>query len=260
MKRSAAIALFLICSTLAFSQERIVTISGTVRCTIDSELVKEAKVFLKLSDGTNYMHVTDSTGNYKFSLFTDTSITFILSIGTDKQTTSKTFVFGFLASKDRILGNLRTSNHYLKNFNLTPVTGGGEVSLRVLFNTNSILSCNDSLNRFDSTRYKTFEAECNLLYSILKKEPTVTIELQGHASTLEKNHELLSLYRAQLIKEVLVAKGINRNRIAAKGWGNHKLLVRDETIKKAKTEEEKNALHLKNQRVVFRITGWDFKE
>jgi outer membrane protein OmpA-like peptidoglycan-associated protein len=82
----------------------------------------------------------------------------------------------------------------------------------------------------------------------------------GHASTLEKNHELLSLYRAQLVGEALIAKGINRQRIQAKGWGNHKLLIRDETIKKAKTCDEKMALHIKNQRVVFKIVSWDFKE
>ena len=78
--------------------------------------------------------------------------------------------------------------------------------------------------------------------------------------SIEKNNELLALYRTQLIKEVLIAKGINKNRITTKGWGNTKLLIKDKVIKKAKSQEEKLALHTKNQRVVFRIISWDFKE
>ncbi len=118
----------------------------------------------------------------------------------------------------------------------------------------------DSLYKIDSTYYYKFDDVCNQLYITLKEDPTVTIEIDGHASTQEKNHEELSLYRAQLIKEILIAKGINRKRIEAVGWGNHKLLVKDAIIRKSKTKEEKYKLHAKNQRVVFRILNWDFKE
>ncbi len=130
----------------------------------------------------------------------------------------------------------------------------------IYFQTNSILSCNDSLNQIDSTRCKPFDYVCNEMISILQNNPSITIELVGHASTVEKNHELLSLYRAQIIKEILVAKNIKPKRITVIGWGNHKLLIKDGYIKKAKSEEEKKSLHMKNQRAFFRITSWDFKE
>jgi outer membrane protein OmpA-like peptidoglycan-associated protein len=130
----------------------------------------------------------------------------------------------------------------------------------IYFNTNSILSCNDSLNQVDSIRVKTFDYACNEMITILKENPTITIEIVGHASTQEKNHQLLSLYRAQLIKEILVAKVINPKHIKTVGWGNHKLLIKDDFIKKAKTNEEKQSLHLKNQRAYFRVIDWDFKE
>lgn len=73
-----------------------------------------------------------------------------------------------------------------------------------------------------------------------------------------KNPEELSLKRAEDIREKLVLKGINRDRILIKSWGNRKLLVTDQMIneaKNAKTKEEKASIHLKNQRVVFRIVS-----
>jgi hypothetical protein len=63
-----------------------------------------------------------------------------------------------------------------------------------------------------------------------------------------------------LIKEILAAKGINRERLFVKGWGNQKLLIPDSIIKKAKTKEEKLALHIRNQRVVFKFISWHFVE
>jgi hypothetical protein len=44
----------------------------------------------------------------------------------------------------------------------------------------------------------------------------------------------------------------------SKGWGEKKLLVKDDVINKAKTKEEKEALHAKNRRTVFRIVNWDY--
>ena len=147
----------------------------------------------------------------------------------------------------------------MKNFELSAITNCFTRLPTIFFYTNSILSCNDSIYRVDSTYNYKFDDACNSLYTTLKENPTVVIELQGHASAKEKNPDELALYRAQLIKEILVAKGINRKRIETKGWGNHKRLVKDDVIKKVKTNEEKNALHTKNQRVVFRILNWDFE-
>ncbi|MES2760580.1 MAG: OmpA family protein [Bacteroidota bacterium] len=133
-------------------------------------------------------------------------------------------------------------------------------STYIYFNTNSIISCNDSLHQLDSMRVQTFDYACKEMITILKENPTIIIEVVGHASTQEKNHELLSLYRAQLIKEILVAKSVNTKRIKTRGWGNHKLLIKDDFIKKARTKEEKQSLHIRNQRVYYRVIDWDFKE
>lgn len=259
MKRLVVFHMLLL-SLAGHAQNTVVNISGVVKSQKDDEPVKDAKVFLKLSGGNDVMHVTDSTGRYAFTLFTDTSTTFILSVGSDKKTVSKTNPCGFLASRERIIGNLRESRHYRKDFVLQPVYHCNDISIRFLFYTNSLENYNDSLAAGDSVNNLRFATQYNYLCKILTENPGVVIQLDGHASAIEKNPELLALYRAQLIKEILVANKINPKRILVKSWGSQKRLVSDASIKKAKTDEEKKLLHAKNQRVVFRIVSWDFKE
>jgi outer membrane protein OmpA-like peptidoglycan-associated protein len=258
MKFFCCILLGFLSSYSAVAQVDIVTIKGTVT-TGDNEPVENALIFFRSSRGDSFLKKTDSLGNYEYKIKKDQTSTFTISIGTDKLTKSKNSLSGFLANKDSGSGDLFSYNEYIKNFSLTKVISCGPAP-SIRFNTNSIISCNDSLSKIDSIQYLGFDNTINFLYSTFLENPSVIIQLQGHASSIEKNHEALALYRAQLIKEILVAKGINRKRIEVKGWGNHKLLITDLVINKAKTKEEKMILHLKNQRVVFRIISWDFKE
>lgn len=235
------------------------TIKGNVLSSSNNENVENATITLKLKGGYSFEQKTDTSGKYEFIFKSDDTSACIVSVSTNRTTRSKTFKYGFLASKDIGKIDLSTANIYIKDFMLTPVSCGPDFS-GVLFNTNAITICNDSLAGIDSTRYGYLKNAITFLYQTLKENPTVIIEMQGHASSIEKNPDQLALFRTQVIKEILIAKGINRNRLMTKSWGNHKLLIRDDVIKKAKTKEEKNALHQKNQRVVFRIISWNFKE
>jgi outer membrane protein OmpA-like peptidoglycan-associated protein len=130
----------------------------------------------------------------------------------------------------------------------------------ILFYENSTSCCNDSLHKFNPNNYDTFEYATNMLYQTLKNNPTISIELAGHASMKENKPDKLSKKRAYTIRSILVSKGINKKRIQTKSWGTKKMLFKTEQIEKAMNEGEKATLHLKNQRVVFRIVSWDFKE
>lgn len=258
MKSFFSFLLFITFNT--FSQTSYITIKGKVTDTENNEPVEKVNVFLKLSNQVNLLLVTDSTGTYKFNFFIDSPLTCTVSVGTDKYTKSKTFdELGFLANKDTGHFELLTRTLFEKNFNLKPVYGCGRIIPYIYFKTNQIVHCNDSLNKIDSVQYKTFNYAINDIVKYLTKNPTIIVELQGHASSKEKNSQYLSEYRAQLIKEVLSAKGINRKRIKIKGWGNKKLLIRDNVIKKAETPEKKAEFHIKNQRVLLRIISWDFE-
>jgi len=59
--------------------------------------------------------------------------------------------------------------------------------------------------------------------------------------------------RARSIAQYLINHSISPDRIVAKGYGEYKLLIKDEQVNKAKTKEEKEALHALNRRVVFKI-------
>ncbi len=226
----------------------------------NDEPIYNALIHLRISSGLNYELKTDSTGYYHFKIKDDTVSNFNLTVASNRMTISKSFKYGFLANKDFGKGELNGNIGFVKNFELDPVRDCEQVIPRILFYKNSLISCNDSLYRLDSTYRMKFIDACNLFYNTLKANPTMVIELDGHASNQEKNCTELSLYRAQLIKEILVSKGINDKRIQTKGWGSMKLLVKEDVIKKTKTIEEKQALHSKNQRVVFRVLNWDFKE
>lgn len=245
----------------AISQNNLVSIKGIVFCDIDSERVENALVHLKLSNGDILEHKTNSFGEYNFNVKVDTSLLFSISVATDKSTKSKSSTkCGFLASSDIGKGKLELSNNYIKDFKLNRISCCGMSFPKLIFNQNSISLCIDSLAKKDSIQYYNADNSISFLYELLNGNPTIVIEMGGHASSIEKNKRLLSLYRAELIREMLVVKGINRKRIEIKGWGSKKQLISKKQIKKAKTSEEKLALHQKNQRVVLRIISWDFKE
>lgn len=243
-----------------FSQKDSIIVKGIVK-TQDDKKIEKALIHLISSQGHRYEYKTDSSGKYRFHFQSETVFSCTVSIASDKHTTARKLRnLGFLATKDVAIFELKPGNVYEKNFELTEVPFCGPIAPSLLFYKNSILSYNDSLHKKDSINYESFQNTINLLYLTLIEEPGIVIEIQGHASNNEKNPQELSEFRVQLIKEILVAKGINKNRILTKSWGSQKLLIRDDIIKKAKTKEEKNALHLKNQRVIFRIISWDFKE
>jgi outer membrane protein OmpA-like peptidoglycan-associated protein len=59
--------------------------------------------------------------------------------------------------------------------------------------------------------------------------------------------------RARSIAQYLINQSISPDRIVAKGYGESKLLIKDEQISKVKTKAKKEALHALNRRIVFKI-------
>jgi outer membrane protein OmpA-like peptidoglycan-associated protein len=78
---------------------------------------------------------------------------------------------------------------------------------------------------------------------------------QGHPETMSSN---LSMGRARVVVDYLISKGIEDERLVAKGYGNKKLLISDAEINKMKTKEEKEAGNRKNRRTEFKILRTDY--
>lgn len=258
--RSSIILLFFLSTIFsAFSQNNSISISGTVRSNDTNEPIENAGVRLKSSSGLMLESKTDVFGNYYFEIKNDSSSTIELSCYSDKLTKSGTpSPCGWLANHDIGKAKLNPNTNIIKDFTLTRIKDCGTVPY-ILFYKNSTKSCNDSLHKIKASEYNLYDEAISVYESILAGNPTIVIEIDGHASSLEEQPEELSLQRAETIKAILVARGINKGRIYTKGWGNKKLLVPDQIIND-KTTGEKITLHLKNQRVIFKILNWDFKE
>ena len=224
-------------------------LTGTVVSDENNEPVSNALIHLKGSSGDMYEFKTTADGKYNFKLKENTS--YEVTVATDKSTASKTFTLGFLANKD--MGKLTTvdeneSKDFVKDFALTPVKA--EI-------------------RFPAVLYELGKADLkpeskdslNFLYQTLIDNPSIIIELQAHTDSRgnDAKNQILSDARAKSCVDYLnIEKKIPLDRLKSKGWGEKKLLIKDVVINKAKTKEEKEALHQKNRRTVFRIVNWDY--
>ncbi len=91
--------------------------------------------------------------------------------------------------------------------------------------------------------------ELDKLVQILKDNPTMTIELSSHtdARATDAYNMTLSQNRAESAVAYLASKGIEANRMEAKGYGERELIIPN-----AKTEEE----HQRNRRTEFTILSY----
>lgn len=229
----------------------IFNLNGTIVSSENNEPVQNALIHLKGSSGDMFEFKTAADGKYTFKLKENT--TYEVTVATDKNTVSQSFKLGFLANKD--MGKLSTvgeneSKDYIKDFALTPVKA--EI-------------------RFPAVQYDLGKAtlrpeskdSLNFLYQTLVDNPSIVIELQAHTDSRgnDKANQKLSEDRAKSCVDYLnLEKKIPLERLQSKGWGEKKLLVKDDVIAKAKTKEEKEALHQKNRRTVFRIVNWDYQD
>lgn len=229
----------------------IFNLSGTVVSIENNEPVQNALIHLKGSSGDMFEFKTLADGKYNFKLKENT--TYEVTVATDKNTVSQSFKLGFLANKD--MGKLSSvgeneSKDFIKDFALTPVKA--EI-------------------RFPAVQYDLGKAtlrpeskdSLNFLYQTLIDNPTIIIELQAHTDSRGsdvKNQKLSEDRAKSCVVYLNEEKKIPLARLQSKGWGEKKLLIKDDVIAKAKTKEEKEALHQKNRRTVFRIVNWDYQD
>jgi peptidoglycan-associated lipoprotein len=123
-------------------------------------------------------------------------------------------------------------------------------------------------------------AALDRLVEVLNENPTIVIELGAHTDsrgTLDYNYDL-SQKRAQSVVNYLIERGINTQRLRAKGYAQSQPKVADEQlvvqyqflkvgdkldqklIDSLKSEQEKETVHQINRRTEFRVLSTDFKQ
>ncbi|MBL7930905.1 MAG: OmpA family protein, partial [Bacteroidia bacterium] len=214
------------------------------------EPVELVKVKLIGSDGSITEAMTGKDGGYTFKL--KEMNTYTVSTETSKSSKSATHnKDGFLTNKDaRVITTVgeAKSKDFVADFAVKPVVAELRMP-QILYAVNDYKLLPESK---DSLNY---------LYQIMVDNPGIKVELNSHTDSRgdAASNMTLSAARAQSCVDYLVKeKGINPQRLEAKGYGKTMLLISDDVIKKAKTREEQEALHAKNRRTSFKILSFDF--
>lgn len=100
----------------------------------------------------------------------------------------------------------------------------------------------------------------NYLYKILTENTNIVIELQAHTDSRGDStaNSTLSQKRAESCINYLIEKGIPKERMIPKGYGEQKLKISDAEIAKLPTEDAKERAHQKNRRTEFAVIKTDY--
>ena len=142
---------------------------------------------------------------------------------------------GYMPVSENIdLTKISTYTELEMNLYLAPIEVGETIKMNNLFfDAGKAVLTNESL------------PELERLLDLMKDNPTMLIELQGHTNNLGSHNALVSLseQRVNAVKKYLTDKGIKASRITGKGFGP------DKPIASNNTQEGRQ----QNQRVEFKI-------
>ncbi|HXU28507.1 MAG TPA: OmpA family protein [Bacteroidia bacterium] len=243
------VVLLSLLSLNSFSQN----IRGTAMNIEDKTFIPNLPIFLKCNDSCYLATQTDVEGNFNFNLNLNSIKSLILYAKPNKDIKTKTAPQGFFIPEQKITIN-KDSIKTMYVLELWPIPMGLITLPSFQFKQNS-LDIKDSILTYDNEYSKSVD-DLNWACKILNENPNITFEFDGHCSTDEKNPDELSLQRAEKIKQLLVDKGIEKDRLTTKGWGIKKLKITTAQILKTKSQKEKDRINALNRRVVLQITEW----
>ena len=213
-----------------------------------------------------YVQTTDVEGKYIFEensngdRYVDHNLVYILEV--EKDSLDK-------AEKQFTTFNIEKSKRFMEEVYLQPffeVDESGEIKaadveleVRYALDKSDLLvdTLNSSLEKVNS------KDTLDLLYATLIDFPTMMIELSAHTDCQGKDsyNKKLSDKRAQSCVDYLVSKGIDRERMVPRGYGEDVPKgegLECETINKLPTKEERDAAHQKNRRTQFKVLNYDY--
>lgn len=238
------------------------TLSGKISDAKTLKPILGVKVKLVGSDGTIIEKETDKAGNYSY----------------DKTQILRNTSYQILATKDQYLNNsasistigLVWSKDFIADIILTPIEKKPIVLPEI---------------RYDLAKWDLKPEYGDSLLGLiqtLQENPELVIELRSHtdARPIPMTNDTLSQRRAQSVVEYLITRGIDPNRLIAKGYAERepRRLEKDITliyngksytfykdtvltvsyINSLKTNEQREAAHQLNRRTDFRILSNDF--
>jgi len=133
---------------------------------------------------------------------------------------------------------------YHLNIPLNPITSKTENVL-----SNVFFDFNKSTLRDES------KVELNEFAYYLIQNRELKIELGGHTDSRGNASEniKLSADRAKSVRDYLINKGVQAERLSFKGYGSSQLIYSDDAIEKMKSEKEKDKAHQANRRTCYKV-------
>ena len=182
---------------------------------------------------------TDSDGNFKFIVYSDEEYILIGEKENYFSTRGEFSTIGKELDKSK-LKEFITNVEYEKNLILD----------RIIVNKSIVLD-NIYYDLDKSDIREDAAVELDKLIVILRDNPNISIELSSHTddrASVDYNQNL-SQRRAESAVSYILSKGIDDNRITARGYGESQLIILN-----AETEDE----HQINRRTEFKVTSYEF--
>jgi len=235
------------------------TISGIVKDNRTLQFIEGADVKMVGSDGTSIITKTNSIGRYEFN-----------NKQVNKQTTYELAVSdtGYFSVKGTITTvGIERSKDFVRDFMLEPIPKKPIVLPEILYD----------LAKWDLK--PQYQDSLQGLITTLDENPTLIVEIASHTDSRDSDerNDILSQKRAQSVVDYLILRGIDPDRLVAKGYGervprkldrnyymNNTLVLdsgavlNDDLINSLSTKNEKEFAHQLNRRTEFSVLSNDF--
>jgi peptidoglycan-associated lipoprotein len=234
------------------------TLGGTVKDDRTLQFVPGARVDIVGSDGISMTARTTENGIYMFGksqIMPNTTYEMTVSKDNYFNTTGRVTTVGYEKSKD-----------LKRDFMLEPIPEEPVVLPDILYD----------LAKWDLK--PQYQDSLQGLITTLDENPTLVIELASHTDTrnTDEYNDILSQKRAQSVVDYLIERGIDPDRLIAKGYGERVpriltkdimsggflftkgTVITDSLIATFPTTEQKEAAHQLNRRTEFRVISKDF--
>ncbi|MFI5150475.1 MAG: OmpA family protein [Bacteroidia bacterium] len=124
---------------------------------------------------------------------------------------------------------------YSENFNIPADTRFKEIRKEIILQKikagNKIVLNNIFFDFGLSTLRPESDVEIKKLYKLMQENPAIKVEISGHTDNVgnDNANQILSLGRAKVVTDALVAKGIPATRIISKGYGKAQPVAGNDT-------------------------------
>lgn len=238
------------------------TISGTVTNEATLQPVADAEITLVGSDGMLISTTTNAKGFYEFNNAQVNENT------TYKMVVEKKNYLGAEGTETTV--GLIASQDFIHDFVLKPVPRGPVVLPEILYD----------LGKWDLK--EQYQDSLIDLIVLLEKNPRLVVELASHTDSrpIAMTNDSLSQYRAQSVVDYLIQRGIDGERLVAKGYGSQVprtlqknmisiykgksfefdsgVVLTDAYIESLPSKDMREAAHQLNRRTEFSVLREDF--